>query len=631
MVAYTGAGRSTCACASRLFHILSAVVLLGVTSGPPRTWAAPDPATRAIDAGVEYLLPATDKHLRGLNGYRDERAVGQLALQVYALLVAGVAVEHPTVRASFAFLFKMKLRHIYTISCYAFALDAALNQLEGDLSLTLSAAARARLRNSGVVGKPLRKRLGQVVAAVASGQNETGGWSYHVDSHGVDNSNTQFAVLALGVGARRGMSVSRETWLEILGYFVENQEADGEKTPERVELRPQPPPAVPDAPAGKRGVRTGVQERQEFENVLHAAGAEAEEVLRRGWDYRNGGGSTWNMTCAGLSSLLVAKDYVGKLPPQLREDLVAAIRDGYGWIMGNWDFQNNYYGMYSLEKVADLGSVLRFGPHDWYREISEHLIQEQKDDGRWAPESGHWNSPPVSTSLALLILNRATSLLTSNPVNRMVISGQRTGTGNDSDWVYLADLDTRVHYPSVLRNLKLRPSARLTKFVRVIVESYPPETVGELVPPLLDARDELPHRRLRKTFDKYLTQITGLKSNERGALTAWHERWKEALEIGRAKDRSRRAELLSAYREETTAPLKKVLIWALEQIRAEEALPLYLDDMAHDNVEIRAAAYSAFRGYFVDAAPRFEAGSPESTRKVQLIAVRKWLGSRAKR
>lgn len=594
--------------------------------------AAPDPATGAIDAGIEFLLPATQNHLNKLDGYRDDNAVGQLALQVYALLVAGVSLEHPTVRASFAYFSKVPLEHVYTISCYAFALDAAIAQLEGDLALTLSAGARARLRKRGTVGKVIRTRLAEVVNAVASGQNETGGWRYKVNSTDVDNSNTQFAVLALGIGARRGIAIPQAVWLEILEYFVENQEADGDPTAKRIELRRPRNDQPSKVSTGKRKARTGVKaEPADSATARGAAGPETARVLKRGWDYENDGNANWNMTCAGLSSLLIAQDQIGRLPPMLREDLFEAIRDGYGWLMENWNFEHNYYGMYSLEKVADLGRVQRFGTHDWYKEVSEHLIREQTPEGSWAPNGGGWKNAEVATSLALLILNRATSLLISSPAERIILSGHGVSrSGDDRDWVYIPKLDTRVHYPSVLRNLRMRPSLKLVRFVKDLVEHYPPEWVGELVPSLLDARERLTTLRLRKPLERYLADITGVRLYKREVLTAWHVRWKRALEIGKTRNPAAAEELLTAYRIEKTVPLKKLQIWALGQLKAKAALPLYLTDLEHKSAEVRATAYSAFRGFFLSTTPPFDSGAPAKVRAAQITALRRWYKTRSR-
>ena len=58
--------------------------------------------------------------------------VGQLAFETYALIVAGVSVDHPVIRRNFAALAERvpQVRWTYASSCYVFALDAAIADLE---------------------------------------------------------------------------------------------------------------------------------------------------------------------------------------------------------------------------------------------------------------------------------------------------------------------------------------------------------------------------------------------------------------------------------------------------------------------------------------------------------------------
>jgi hypothetical protein len=61
------------------------------------------------------------------------------------------------------------------------------------------------------------------------------------------------------------------------------------------------------------------------------------------------------MTCGGASSLLlVGQNLNEQLEPAEQTKLAISIRDGLGWMMANWNPKHSYYGMYSLEKVADI-------------------------------------------------------------------------------------------------------------------------------------------------------------------------------------------------------------------------------------------------------------------------------------
>ena len=106
--------------------------------------------------------------------------------------------------------------------------------------------------------------------------------------------------------------------------------------------------------SARRGSKTRVMEPIE---PIPFVGSEEIEVSVRGFSY-NGKGSNWNMTCAGLSSMLLGDRYISSDLPQAAQDRIhESIRDGFGWIMNHWTPTETYYGLYSLEKVADIGGA----------------------------------------------------------------------------------------------------------------------------------------------------------------------------------------------------------------------------------------------------------------------------------
>ena len=146
------------------------------------------------------------------------------------------------------------------------------------------------------------------------------------------------------------------------------------------------------------------------------AGAEKIIVRVRGWDYENKGGATWNMTCAGVSSCLILRENIkGNIDKDSWKKLNVAIGDGYGYLMGTWTPFHSLYGLYSLEKVAYIGGVKLFNEIDWYEQAKGHLVGVQQADGSWAGGAAHGENTRVAPSIALLGLNRASSLLTRKP------------------------------------------------------------------------------------------------------------------------------------------------------------------------------------------------------------------------
>jgi hypothetical protein len=188
-----------------------------------------------------------------------------------------------------------------------------------------------------------------------------------------DNSNTQFAVLALWVGRRYGFPVE-EALGRVNARFRTGQNADG------------------------------------------------------GWGYqslpgeggRHLGHSTATMTAAGLLGLAVAhgveaemKDGKPRLEPakdvHLKAGLVAlgtAIGHPVGKQGGAIPIVGgrSYYFLWSLERVAVALDLETIGGKNWYNWGGEVLLANQRPDGTW---QGEYPQGGVDTCFALLFLRRA--------------------------------------------------------------------------------------------------------------------------------------------------------------------------------------------------------------------------------
>ena len=612
---------------------------------PPKT--QDDEISDAIDAGIGYLLDEVTRQQVG------KHAHGQVALETYALIVSGVSVKHPTIRRNLGYLDKSvprgsTQRPTYTLACYIFALDAAISQIEQDLLMLAPSRLRKRFRDDPRIGKEYRGNLKTAVTTLVGLQGNHGGWNYGAPAARFDNSNTQFAVLALGVGAKRNVPIARDVWIKIMDQFVGGQQKKGPETKDRITLmKPS------DKEEWNSGVKIRATKEKEGEGADAKKGAsrgrkkgrtvvtaprlpespelgfEGIKVFRRGFDYTNGGGANWNMTCAGLSSLILARQNLDRrVTVNQRNALNQAVHDGYGWLMGHWNPHSSFYGMYSLEKVGDLGEVKLFGTHDWYEELARNLVRTQRDDGMWPGGSAHGekDEPRVSTSFALLILNRASSLLTRNPQSRIVISGRSSNDDpNDRSWVYVSELDTTIHYPSLMRSIRLRPSAKLVRFLKNIVESYPPEWKGELIPDMARVRDSIRNKTVRGVIEQYLVGITGSDYDEWESYLKWHRRWQRVREIGEKVSRKHIPDLITYYKNTNkSVTLKQTIMWALVRCRANDALPLFLDDLESSSATVRQSAYTSFRAFFADFPPPFSPTAKESLRATQVVRIRAW-------
>jgi len=142
-----------------------------------------------------------------------------------------------------------------------------------------------------------------------------------------DNSNTQFAVLALREAAVAGAAVPAGVWRDIRDYWQSEQYENG------------------------------------------------------GFAYRKGEGSSYgSMTAAGAASLFIAEDMIrgarccaGELP----EPIANALK----WLSENFSATTNPgrdgywpYWMYSIERVAETSGYRYFGDHDWFWEGAAAIV-----------------------------------------------------------------------------------------------------------------------------------------------------------------------------------------------------------------------------------------------------------------
>ncbi|MBI1917470.1 MAG: hypothetical protein HYS12_22450 [Planctomycetes bacterium] len=209
-----------------------------------------------------------------------------------------------------------------------------------------------------------------------------------------DNSNTQFATLALWVARRHGLPVDGAL-ARVEQRFRLTQRADGGWSygpglPGRPARADAPPPGALAPPVGGMGMP-----------------------------------STAAMTCAGLLGLAVAhgaandpdrkgKDArdVGK-DEALRKGLLAVSTafgdpgDKVGLPGAMLIGENNgkaYYFLWSLERVAVALDLKTIGNKDWYAWGAKVLLTNQAADGSW---QGSYASSGADTCFALLFLRRA--------------------------------------------------------------------------------------------------------------------------------------------------------------------------------------------------------------------------------
>jgi hypothetical protein len=186
-------------------------------------------------------------------------------------------------------------------------------------------------------------------AQVGEGPNR-GSWSYGVQQNASgrgDLSCTGFAIWGLDAAARAGARVRRETWERTLTYCISGQNADG------------------------------------------------------GWGYSYLGAqsrtpATGSMTSSGLASLSLCLAHSRNAETGPSDAEKQAVKRGLGWLTANFVVDHNpprgngflLYYLLMVRRACEAAQTEALGPHDWRREVADHLLRLQN------PTTGHWCGSP---------------------------------------------------------------------------------------------------------------------------------------------------------------------------------------------------------------------------------------------
>jgi predicted Zn finger-like uncharacterized protein len=206
-----------------------------------------------------------------------------------------------------------------------------------------------------------------------------------------DNSNSQFAMLALWVARRHEVAVERTMAMVHKRYHVSQH------------------------PDGGWGYHT-----------LWGAKPKARLNAANAWHLQ----SRPPMTCVGLLGLAMGHGVVvesraaakaggaaankNKEPAPLLADpaIQGGLRNLGAWVGRptgdkNRPLNQTLYALWSCERVAVLYNLKTIGGKDWYGWAVEMLLPNQRPDGSWLGPQSPGFSPTVDTCLALLILKRS--------------------------------------------------------------------------------------------------------------------------------------------------------------------------------------------------------------------------------
>lgn len=278
---------------------------------------------------------------------------GVTSLCTLALLNAGLTEEDPTVKAALRYLEDLGNPEM----TYATALQTMV-------------FCRANPKRFGFL---IRRNVSWLESAQCKADSGRGGWSYGGQSNSPDNSNSQFALLALHEAEQSDVPVNQAVWQAAFEYWLRRQRNDGS------------------------------------------------------WGYR-AAPSNGSMTCAGLSSVYIASRHMTRGDAWMMDNQVrccgvqqpdAALERGIAWLGRNFSIQRNptgsggasqrffFYYLYGVERVGRLTGRRFLGRHDWYREGADHLVgrQDRLTNG-WKGLTSDESKEEVATAMALLFLSK---------------------------------------------------------------------------------------------------------------------------------------------------------------------------------------------------------------------------------
>jgi len=304
----------------------------------------------AIGKGVEYLKSiqeADGSWPYGDGGAARDATAGLTALTLYALAASEVPRNDDSIRKGLRWT--EKNRHSY----------------EGSAVYSTYSASLLVLALTRIDPAAHRTRIHRLAESIVDGQLDSDLWTYALGwgrtkdprpavRRGGDNSNSQFAILALWAAAALAeYPVPTRTWQRVHRFYTRTQLRNGE------------------------------------------------------WGYTPDQPGRDSMTAAGLCAYVYAT--AGLLGgatalPAAREDPIAQ-RGLKAFLRALPDARlSNYYLVYAIERT---GTVLAIPEERWYFDGAKWLVDRQREGGSWGVGSRDAGSA-YETSLALLFLSKAT-------------------------------------------------------------------------------------------------------------------------------------------------------------------------------------------------------------------------------
>ena len=399
---------------------VAAAVCAALLVAPAARAADKEAIQRAVDRGVAYL-----KGIQAPDGTWRYTEIGATALAGLALVESGVPPNDPAVQkaAQAVRAASVSCTKTYSLSLAIMFLDVLGDRTDDELiesmAVRLLAGQYPQSGGWGYACPPLASAEAQRLQGALQQHNElvarpeppaspkgrpsaqdlpkeiqeqlrlVNVQQQALPAFPGDNSNTQFAVLALWIARRRGIPV--EAALQrIDARFRTSQRPEG-----GWDYQPGVPDPYGSTPqmtcAGLLGL--ALAHGSALEATLHT-GRDGGAPARGGAAPDIGKDPVIRKALLGLGAAVVRP--FGNSPPTLI--------DGEVPVLGPQTDSRVYYFFFSLERVAVIYGLETVGDRDWYTWGADYLLRHQKGDGSWAGENA---APGSDTSFALLFLRRA--------------------------------------------------------------------------------------------------------------------------------------------------------------------------------------------------------------------------------
>jgi beta-lactamase regulating signal transducer with metallopeptidase domain len=327
---------------------------------------------------------------------RGSYRVGPTALALLAVLGSGLDGDDPAVAAGLKYLRNARQElGTYELSLVLMALVTA-KKWEQDQAILVALARK--LEDSQTKDGP-----------------HSGMWNYgrlhNMGSGTEDNSNTQFAILALREAARCKIPVKLETWKRTARHFATNRNSgggwgyqNGMKSTGSMTCSGVICLTICERMLSQSATARGADGKSVQKSFNREAVPQIPEKKRRGDDSDNS---------QARPSVRIVRDFIDQAATREELECETAIREGLTWLDGHFVTGSNpgqgttwvLYYAWDLANVGRLTGIRALGNRDWYGEIATMLIDAQsRSDGGWHESFAAERDSVIATSFSLLFL-----------------------------------------------------------------------------------------------------------------------------------------------------------------------------------------------------------------------------------